>query len=83
MGEASEDLAMTLQWQVVRPEQLWQAACDPYLCTVVRSLDASGGYYATVVRGGDLYLTVLEECATLDIAQAWCADQLWGLGDGR
>ena len=64
---------ITLQWQMIRLHELWQAACyrEFLSCTVVRSLDASGGDYATVVRGGDLYLTVLEECATLDIAQAW------------
>lgn len=70
----NEDL-ITLHWRVLTSDQLWQAAHGPYLCTVVRSLDGDG-FYATIVRSGDLFLVVLEDAATLAAAQAWCAERV-------
>jgi hypothetical protein len=69
-----------LDWNVVEPGQIWQASCDPYLCTVVRSPDEIVSFYATIVRSGDLAITVLEDAVSLEAAQAWCEWQL-GAGD--
>jgi hypothetical protein len=76
----SDDGASALDWRVVAPGQIWQAAHDPYLCTVVRSPDDQGGFYATIVRSGDLAIVVLEDAASLEDAQTWCEWRL-GIGD--
>lgn len=73
-----------LDWRVIEPGQIWQTACDPYLCTVVRSPDATASFYATIVRSGDLAIVVLEDATSLEAAQAWCQwrlkvdDEGWG-----
>jgi hypothetical protein len=74
-----DDSEQALEWRVVVPGQIWQAACDPYLCTVVRSPDATASFYATIVRSGDLAITVLEDAVSLEAAQAW---RQWRLGAG-
>jgi hypothetical protein len=71
-----DDAGSALEWRVVVIDQIWQAAVASYLCTVVRSPDDDGGFYATIVRSGDLSIVVLENAATLEAAQAWCVTWL-------
>jgi hypothetical protein len=81
MMNAFDDLGSILDWSVLQPNQIWQAVLHPYLCTIVRSLDDDGGFYATIVCSGDLSIIVLEYAASLGAAQAWCVNQidsLWG-----
>ena len=73
----SDDFDNALDWRVVEPGQIWQAICDPYLCTIVRSPDVTASFYATIVRSGDLAVVVLEATVSLEDAQAWC---MRGLG---
>ena len=61
---------------MVEPGQIWQAIREPHLCTVVRSLDEAPSFFATIVRSGDLAITVLEDAVSLEAAQAWCEGQL-------
>jgi len=79
MNAENHDPEEQLQWRVVEPGQIWQARCDPYLCTVVRSPDEAESFYATIVRSGDLAITVLEDAVSLEAAQAWCE---WRLAAG-
>ena len=75
---ASDKSGSILDWSVLQSDQIWQAVRDPYLCTIVRSLD-DDGFYATIVRSGDLSIIVLEYAASLGAAQAWCVGQIDGL----
>ncbi len=79
MMNASDDSGSILDWSVRQPDQIWQAVRNPYLCTIVRPLDDDGGFYATIVRSGDLSIIVLEYAASLGVVQAWCAGQIEGL----
>ncbi len=76
--QVSNQPVSPLDWRVVEPGQIWQARWDPYLCTVVRSPDAAS-FYATIVRSGDLAITVLEDAVSLEAAEAWCE---WRLAAG-
>jgi hypothetical protein len=76
----SDSSGSMLDWSMFQHNQIWQAVREPYLCTIVRSLEDNGGFYVTIVRSGDLAIIVLEYAATLDAAQAWCIDQIDGLG---
>jgi hypothetical protein len=69
-----------LPWRVLQSSQIWQAAHDRVLCTVVR-IPNEAAFFATIVSGGDI-IAVLEDSSTLEDAQAWCVMRVgeWELG---
>lgn len=75
LASLGDEEPVLLRWRVLAPNQLWQAEREPYLCTVVRSLNGDG-YYVAIVRSGDLFVVVLEDAPTLAAAQTWCAEQV-------